>query len=232
MDDPDGPRHSPPVRWRTTVGRIVLRLACIVAIALAASWLISYGMTLSETLPEVGQGAAQMAVIFTALLVYVLLIATPFVPGLEIGLALLLVRGLSIAPAVYLATVCGLLLAFTIGRMVPVPTLERTFRDLRLRRAAEMMARHGQMSPEERQTALQNRLPRWLAGPILQYRYLSLIVLINMPGSAIYGGGGGLMMAAGLSRLFEPPKTALTVCIAVLPLPLGFWIFGPMVLGV
>ena len=41
MDDPDGPRHSPPVQWMTTVGRIVLRLGCIVAIALAASWLIS-----------------------------------------------------------------------------------------------------------------------------------------------------------------------------------------------
>lgn len=227
MEDP----NPAPTSRLATFGRIVLRLAVIVAVAVGASWLISYGMTVSETLPSASRGAAQMALLATVLIVYAVLIATPFVPGLEIGLALLIVQGAAIAPAVYLATVMGLILAYTIGRLVPVTTLERTFRDLRLRRAADMLAHYGVMSLEERQQALYARLPVWLGTLTLRYRYATLAVLVNTPGNSLLGGGGGLLMAAGLSRLFEPAKTIPTLFIAILPLPIGFWLFGPLIFG-
>lgn len=232
MDDDnydDGAGQS--TRWFTAAGRTVLRVAVIAAIAVAASWLISYGMDLSTRLPAASQGPMQIAAIATAVLVYMLLIATPFVPGVEIGLALLVLRGASIAPIVYLATVLGLLLAFCIGRLVPEATLVRTFRDLRLRRAADLMADYCTMSLEERQATLQSRLPKWLAAPTLRWRYVTLALLINTPGNTVLGGGGGLMLAAGLSRLFVPSKTVLTLAIAVLPFPVGFWLFGPAVFG-
>lgn len=229
MSDGDGTKPGHHQGLGARLMRLALRLAIIVAIALASSRLITYGMDLAERLPATSQGPMQVAVILTALLVYTLLIATPFVPGIEIGLALLVLRGATIAPAVYSATVCGLLLAFLIGRLVPEHWLERTFRDLRLRRAADMIAHTRTLSPAQRQDALRANLPNWLALPAVRYRYLSLALLINLPGNAILGGGGGLMLAAGLSRLFQPSKTILAVAIAVLPIPISFWLFGAVI---
>lgn len=224
MADDDG-------RLVPRLARIALRVAVIAAMALAASKLISVSMDLSERLPEAGQGPMQMAVLLTALAVYALLIATPFVPGIEIGLALLLLRGASIAPAVYLATLVGLLLAYAIGRLVPEKTLVRTFRDLRLHRAADLMGRSAGLTPEARQEVLQDRLPKWLRAPLTRYRYLTLALLLNLPGNAALGGGGGLMLAAGLSRLFGPRQTIATLALAVLPVPLTIWWFGTGMLG-
>lgn len=235
MDEGDGTKpghHSGRVGGLgARLARIVLRLVVVIAIALAASRLITFGMDLAEHLPDSSQGPMQAAVILTALLVYALLIATPFVPGVEIGLALLVLRGASIAPAVYVATLLGLLLAFFVGRVVPERALERCFRDLRLLRAADMIARYAALSLEDRQATLQESLPKWLALPAVRYRYITLALLINLPGNAFLGGGGGLMLASGLSRLFQPGKTILTLAIAILPFPVGFWLFGDAVLG-
>lgn len=230
MNDGDGAEPGRPTRLGPRLARTLLRLVGIVLIALAASWLVSTSMTLATRLPDTAQGPMQTTILLTALLVYALLIATPFVPGIEIGLALLVLRGASIAPAVYSATVAGLILAYFIGRLVPEASLERTFRDLKLTRAANLIGRYRAKPIENRQATLQSNLPKWLALPAVRYRYLTLGLLINLPGNAIFGGGGGLMLAAGLSRLFAPTKTIVTLLIAVLPLPIGFWFFGSAIL--
>ncbi|GAB5446381.1 hypothetical protein [Gymnodinialimonas sp.] len=206
--------------------RTALRGAVVLAVAVAAVQLMSLSMALTERLPDASQGPMQGALLLTALALYALMIATPFVPGVEIGVALLLLRGASIAPAVYLATLAGLILAFVIGRLVPPATLARTFRDLRLRRAAELITRNATLAPGEREAALRRRLPRLLRAPLTRWRYATLALLINLPGNAFLGGGGGLLMAAGLSRLFAPRQTLLTLLIAVLPVPLTIWWFG------
>lgn len=231
MTERAGDKTGPSVGSAAWVARMVLRLAVIGALVLAASKLVSLSMALAERLPEAGQGPMQLAILLTALAVYALLIATPFVPGVEIGVALLLLRGASIAPAVYLATLLGLLLAYMIGRLVPQATIERTFRDLRLTRAAALIARSATLTPQEREHALRDRLPRPLRAPLTRYRYLTLALLINLPGNALLGGGGGLLMAAGLSRLFVPRATLLTLALAVLPVPLVIWWFGTGMLG-
>lgn len=209
-----------------TFRRMALRFAVIAILALCAHGLIGLSMTLTGRLPSADADAMRSALLLMALLIYALLIAIPFVPGIEIGVALLLLRGASIAPAVYLATVTGLLLAYCIGRAVPDGALARLLSDLRMRRAGEMVARLAGMSPEARARALEARLPRWLALPVSRYRYLSLGLLLNVPGNVLLGGGGGLMMAAGLSRLFAAHWIALTVALAVLPVPLMIWWFG------
>lgn len=205
---------------------MVLRFIVIVALALAATKLVDISMNLVEHLPEAGQDQMQTAILLTALIVYALLIAIPFVPGVEIGIALLILHGAPIAPAIYIATIAGLLLAYWIGRLAPKAPLERGFRDFRLNRAADLIARNADLTPQARELALMRRLPRWLRAPLTRYRYVSLALLINLPGNTFLGGGGGLLMAAGLSRLFCPRPIVLTLLLAVLPAPFSIWWFG------
>jgi hypothetical protein len=45
-------------------------------------------------------------------------------------------------------------------------------------------------------------------------------VLINLPGNMLVGGGGGIALVAGMTRLFSWPAFLLTVAVAVAPVPL------------
>lgn len=210
---------------------MMLRCAVIGAVAYGAHLLIGLAMDLSGRLSAAEATAMQTAMLLSALLLYTLLIAIPFVPGLEIGLALLLLRGASIAPAVYGATIAGLLVAFAIGRIMPEASLVRLLSDLRLRRAAALVSDYTGLSVTHRQAKLEARLPRWLALPLFRYRYLCLAALLNLPGNVVFGGGGGLMLMAGLSRLYRPRETMLTLTLAVLPVPLVIWWIGPGILS-
>ena len=49
---------------------------------------------------------------------------------------------------------------------------------------------------------------------------------MNVPGNAVIGGGGGIMMMAGLSGIFAPLPTVLAVMLAVSPVPLAVMLFG------
>jgi hypothetical protein len=52
------------------------------------------------------------------------------------------------------------------------------------------------------------------------HRYLALAICLNVPGNAVVGGGGGLALLCGLSRQFDGRRFALTIALAVSPLPL------------
>ncbi|MCO6746545.1 hypothetical protein KQH42_30565, partial [Streptomyces sp. CHA1] len=56
--------------------------------------------------------------------------------------------------------------------------------------------------------------------------YVALALAVNTPGNSIIGGGGGIMMMAGLSGIFSPLATFLTVTIAVSPVPLAVVFLG------
>jgi hypothetical protein len=49
---------------------------------------------------------------------------------------------------------------------------------------------------------------------------------VNTPGNAVIGGGGGIMLLAGLSGIFAPLPTALSIMIAVSPVPLAVALLG------
>ena len=156
--------------------------------------------------------------------VYVLLMAIPFVPGAEIGLTLLAVFGGAIAPLIYLATATSLMLAYLIGRLLPPTLLQRGMSSLGLVRAAEFVEEAARMSPEDFQDGLASTSGPKFLKPMLRYRYVALALAVNMPGNIVLGGGGGIAMMAGLSRLFDPLPFLLTILIAVLPIPLMFYI--------
>lgn len=166
-----------------------------------------------------------------ALLVYSILIALPFVPGIEIGVTLLMIRGADIAPMVYLATVLGLLLAFMAGCFLKYEWLERIFRDLRLTSACAFLENTAKLDRDARFDVLRDRLPSWLAESAIRFRYFTLAILLNLPGNAVIGGGGGICLLAGLSRLFSVWQVVLTIILAVLPVPAMVWLFGTGILG-
>ena len=129
----------------------LLRLAVKVAIVLALAWGIHMLMDWATTRAAAfGNEKLMVGVFATLLLAYALLIAVPFMPGIEVGVALLLIQGASIAPFVYLATVCGLMTAFLVGYLVPLPWLHWVCRGLGLRKACSLIDAIATMPLEDR----------------------------------------------------------------------------------
>ncbi|WP_245541131.1 hypothetical protein [Yoonia vestfoldensis] len=157
---------------------------------------------------------------------YVALLAMPFVPGAEIGIALLAGFGAAIAPLIYVCTIAAMMLAFTVGRFLPISALGRLLQVLRMRRAAELVARAAPLSKDERVAMLLEGQSKRVLRLALRYRYVAMAVAVNAPGNSIIGGGGGIMIIAGLSGIFTPLSTFLTVILAVSPVPLAVIFLG------
>jgi hypothetical protein len=135
-------------------------------------------------------------------------------------------QGASIAPFVYLATLAGMIIAFSIGQHVSLDWLHGIFRDLRMIRACRLLDGIKNRPQEERLKAISDRLPKWISWITVDYRYLTIALLINLPGSIAIGGGGGIMMLAGLSRLFQTGRMIVMLALATLPIPLLVWVLG------
>lgn len=203
--------------------RLVLRIALVVALVALARALILWAHGL---MPGVGAGALPPRMIALLLVAYAVMIALPFVPGIEVGVALLMLEGAWVAPAVWGATVAGLSLAYGAGRLLPERTLSRLMRDAGLNRAANRFDVLMPLDRDQRLALLREGLPRWLQPLAAGGRYLLLAALTNLPGNIALGGGGGLFLFAGFSRLFAPLPTLATAVLAVAPVPLAVWFRG------
>src|SRR6056297_3471226 len=117
-----------------------MRFAVLVAVLLAATWaahLIRDALDL-QIRPD-NERQVHRAIMFGTA-AYVGLLALPFVPGAEIGIAMLAGFGPAIAPLIYVTTVASMMLAYGIGRFLPIGALERLLRVLRMHRAADLVA--------------------------------------------------------------------------------------------
>lgn len=150
--------------------------------------------------------------------VYALALAMPFVPGVEIGLLIIALLGATGAAVASLATVVGLTLAFTVGRLLPEAKTRLLLKhvgvtagegqaDTQMRKMMATLPRKGQMFLR-------------LGSLLLEYRYLTLAAALNFPGNSALGGGGGLAMLCGMSRQFDWRNFVFTVMLATSPLPL------------
>lgn len=157
---------------------------------------------------------------------YIVLMAIPFVPGMEIGLAVMMMFGPKIVLLVYVSTLAAFGLSFMVGRIIPERVLINLLRDLRLHRVSSLLAEIEGLNPQERLKVMLERAPKKIAPFLLRYRYLALFVVINLPGNIVIGGGGGIALMAGLSRFFSPALFLLTTAIAISPLPLVWLMFG------
>ncbi len=175
--------------------------------------------------------SAMAGMLVLTLIVYSVLIATPFVPGVEIGLFLLVTLGAPVAPYVYLATLTGLSASFLVGRFVPVSQTCRVLRGVGLHRACSIMLRVDALDQDKRLALIGDHSPAWIGTGLLRYRYLVIALGLNLPGNALIGGGGGIALMAGLSRIFSPMATILTIAVAVSPVTLAVYAFGTGVLS-
>lgn len=189
----------------------------------------SLGHDVVSDLRRMASAEAQTAISLTvafALLVYIVLMALPFCPGIEVGLALLALGGREIVPLVYLATVVALVLAFVVGRFLPPGALVTSLARLRLRRAAEVLRQISPLDGEHRLQLLLGHGSPWHVRLLVRHRYLAVAIALNTPGNLVIGDGGGIALAAGFSRLFSLSWFALTVAIAVAPVPIVVLLAG------
>lgn len=209
-----------------TLPALILKMGILIGFILLATWgvhMIRDGLDL-QIRPDNEQQVHKAIMIGAA--AYVGLLAMPFVPGAEIGIALLAGFGAAIAPLIYVCTVAAMMLAFAVGRFLPISALERVLQVLRMRRAAELVARAAPLSKDERVAMLLEGQSKRVLHLALQYRYVAMAVAVNTPGNSIIGGGGGIMIIAGLSGIFTPLSTFLTVILAVSPVPLAVIFLG------
>lgn len=209
-----------------TPGGIALRVAALLVIVVVATWaahLLKEALDLTM-MPNNEKQVHRLLMLGSV--AYVGLLALPFVPGAEIGIAMLTAFGAAIAPLVYAATVAAMMLAYLLGRLLPGTTLARLLSLLRLRKAADLVSRAALVQPKDRLGLLLDGAPPRTVGLALRHRYVALAVLVNTPGNALIGGGGGIMMMAGMSGIFAPVQTFIAIAVAVSPVPIAVLVFG------
>ncbi|WP_298920165.1 hypothetical protein [uncultured Roseobacter sp.] len=190
-------------------------------------WLISGFVSQAiDMKAAAGQGGNMMWMMMTVCMIYMFASAIPFVPGAEIGLALIAVFGARVALLVYVCMICALSLSYLLGRLVPAAWLSRAFNSLRFRKAAALVEQMGTAAPGVFEAQLRAQVKNRVLLALLGYRYIALAVALNVPGNTVVGGGGGLALLAGMSRLFSPLWFILTLLIAVAPIPLTVFMMG------
>ena len=161
-------------------------------------------------------------IVIGSAILYVVLMALPFMPGIEVGLMLMAMLGVGGIVLVYLCTVLALSLSFLAGRLLPPRYVARALGWLRLERARKLVTELEPLAAEERFRFLARSTPSRIVPFLLRHRYLVLAVLFNLPGNVVIGDGGGIALIAGMSRLFPFPKFVFLVCLAITPVPLLF----------
>ena len=163
-----------------------------------------------------------MTMLWLSIGVYILWMAMPFVPGIELGLALMVMLGPPGIVLVYVCTLLSLSLSFAIGRLIPLKAFARFLGWLHLNKARDLMLTLEPMKPQERFDILLQRAPSKIGPFLLQHRYLMIALILNLPGNALIGGGGGIGLIAGMSKLYTFPRYFLLISVAITPLPLLF----------
>ncbi|MEM6311276.1 MAG: hypothetical protein AAF754_14635 [Pseudomonadota bacterium] len=209
-----------------SMGGIILRIVILIAVIVLATWgahEVRDALNL-QIRPDNEQQVHRM-IMFGAV-AYIGLLALPFVPGAEIGLAMLAAFGPAIAPLIYICTVASMILAYTAGRFLPIGALQRFLSMLRMHRASDLVARAAPLSGDDRVAMLLDGQSARAMQMAVRYRYVALALAVNTPGNSIIGGGGGIMLMAGLSGIFSPLATFATIALAVSPVPLAVVFFG------
>jgi len=203
--------------------RTVARLGFIVVAVYITHQLMSWVMSEAEAAKS---GPLMIGLVLVVLCAYIVLISIPFVPGIEIALSLMIIRGPEVVIWVYVATVLGLFLAFLAGQYLSYGYLHSIFRDMRMKRACDLLDTIQPLSRNERLSLLKSKIPSPLRPFLIEGRYAIIGIVLNIPGNALIGGGGGIMLVAGLSRVFSTCWLLVTLLCAVAPIPIAILVFG------
>jgi len=157
---------------------------------------------------------------------YILLMTLPFMPGIEIGLTLMLFLGSKGILLVYICTLVALSISYSIGRKIPPHLFAKLLNWLYLKKARDLVLQMEAMPHNERISLLQEKAPTRFAPHILKHRYLAIAALLNLPCNALIGGGGGIGLIAGMSGIITYPRYLLLISIAIAPIPITILIKG------
>ena len=202
--------------------KLLLILAIAILLSAGGSWM---GNQVSfQIFPR--HGPMLEVILLGAIVVYILLMAIPFMPGIEVGLGLMLLMGSKGAVLVYLCTLVALSISFFIGRAVPPRLVYQLFRWLHLLKASELIAELESLGYRERLELLHRKSPSRLAPFLLKHRYLAIAVALNLPGNALIGGGGGIGLVTGMSKIVKYRAYIALLAVAIAPLPMWFFLHG------
>ena len=205
------------MRWRN------LRLVVIYAGLLLAGWLAGKWLLDLVTIDVANESPERVrAFVVLATATFIVASAIPFVPGIEIGLGLILAFGAKMAVLVYTSLVIALVASFLVGRFVPAERVATAFGYLGLNKARDLALRLAPLKPGERLDLLTAQMPKRMAPLLLRYRYPALVLLFNIPGNSVIGGGGGIAFTAGLTGLYTFPGFVAALAIGAVPVPLFF----------
>ena len=220
MDDSNQDQKSPSGKKKYF--RIAIVLLVILGLNLAGTWL-SHQINF-QIFPR--HDPVLHATVMAAMAVYILLMATPFMPGIEIGMAVMVLLGHKSALLIYLCTLIALSISFLIGRFFPLHVVQRFLQWLYLEKASELVSQLEPLKRYERLDIINKKAPKKIAPLLLKHLYLTIAVVLNMPGNALIGGGGGIGLMVGMSGIVPLYKYLATVAIAVLPVPLIIYLQG------
>lgn len=156
-------------------------------------------------------------------LLYILLMAIPFLPGIEVGLTLMILLGNKGALLIYLCTVLALAMSFTIGKRLPPRLIKMLLNWLYLYKASGLVDQLEPLDSHRRIDHLCENAPSRLVPFLIRHRYLAIATIINLPGNALIGGGGGIGIIVGMSNIIPFHKFILLIAVAVAPVPLLFF---------
>lgn len=194
---------------------LVLFVGLVLALNLGGSWLAQ--QIEFQVFPR--HDRLLQGVVLAVAALYLLLMALPFMPGIELGLALLVLLGSKGAVLVYACTVAALCLSFGLGRILSPRLIVRVLDTLHLRRAAALIRELQPMDSDERLRLLTARAPTRVVPFLLAHRYWAIAAALNLPGNALIGGGGGIGLVVGMSGLVPFRHYAGLVALAVAPVP-------------
>jgi hypothetical protein len=199
--------------------RLLIVFAILVIIAFWLDYWIRGELGMAKKFVMFAQGEWGRGVLIAGGIIYSLLLSLPFVPGVELGILLMCVFGKEGIVFVYLATVAGLSLAFLIGRLIPRRWIDSGL--VALGGARSCSSQSGEVERmAECVSAVGKHIPSWLKSYLVKYRYLTIAILVNLPGNYILGGGGGISIACGTSRRFSWKGFLVTIVLAVSPVPI------------
>jgi len=202
--------------------RTILRILFIALVVISLHKVMSWTLSVAELDQN---GPLMVGLVFIILAAYIILISIPFVPGIEIALSLMMLRGPEVVIWVYIATVLGLFLSFLAGQYLSYKYLHKIFHDLQMKRACQLIENIQPLSKIDRLNIIKDKLPILVRPFIVEGRYAAVAAILNIPGNALIGGGGGILLIAGLSRIFSTFGMLLTLIIAVAPVPIAILVF-------
>lgn len=196
-----------------------LSLILLYAVLLAVGWFAGKWLLHAVTIDVAAESPERVrAFVVMATAAFIVASAIPFVPGLEIGIGLMVIFGAKMAVLVYASLVVALTMSYLVGRFVPAKRVAAVFGYFGLSKARDLVLRLAPLDSAARIDVLTAQAPRRLVPALLCHRYAALLILFNLPGNSVIGGGGGI--AFGLSGLYTLPGFLSALVIAAVPVPM------------